>query len=271
MHKVRRFDITENKITRFLREGRGQGTGKDYKPWLTVRDLSSQGRSSRVYSALCQRHHELFSDIERSGLQYYLKEPGVVDIREQFPLDRKTTRKIAKKLGIPHPCHKGVEPYMTTDLLVFIQVGKVVKKVAVYVKPKEKLDDERTFEKMLIELVYWEDKGVDFVVFTEEEVQKVVSDNILWLSQAEPVEADFETLCIRSKTYQKLLEQHKNLKVTDLCKSLDQRYQQYRGEAYNEVKELIASGLFQIDFQKDFRDLRCGDVRAIQPLENNAA
>ena len=41
----RRFEMTENKIARFVREGRGTGDGIDYKPWLTVHDLSSLGRS----------------------------------------------------------------------------------------------------------------------------------------------------------------------------------------------------------------------------------
>ena len=37
----RRYGFDEEKITRFLKEGRGEGHGKDYQPWLTIQDVSS--------------------------------------------------------------------------------------------------------------------------------------------------------------------------------------------------------------------------------------
>ncbi len=33
----------ENKIKKYISEGRGQGVGKDYKPWITVHDFPSEG------------------------------------------------------------------------------------------------------------------------------------------------------------------------------------------------------------------------------------
>ena len=35
-------------IARRLKEGRGQGSEKSYKPWLTVRDVPSRGLSVRI-------------------------------------------------------------------------------------------------------------------------------------------------------------------------------------------------------------------------------
>lgn len=37
---------TEAKISRYLKEGRGQGELALYKPWLTVQDVPSMGRVS---------------------------------------------------------------------------------------------------------------------------------------------------------------------------------------------------------------------------------
>ncbi|MFN3898722.1 MAG: heteromeric transposase endonuclease subunit TnsA, partial [Acinetobacter junii] len=34
---------------KWIKDGRGDGELSSYKPWLTVRDLSSLGRSHRVY------------------------------------------------------------------------------------------------------------------------------------------------------------------------------------------------------------------------------
>jgi len=38
---------TQAKFERYLQEGRGEGSGKDYKPWHRVREVPSKGRSSR--------------------------------------------------------------------------------------------------------------------------------------------------------------------------------------------------------------------------------
>lgn len=39
----------ENKLKRFLREGRGQGEGQNYKPWVTVQDFPSKGRCGQCW------------------------------------------------------------------------------------------------------------------------------------------------------------------------------------------------------------------------------
>lgn len=50
-------NTTENK----LKKGIGQGHGKDYKPWLTVRDVPSQGLSTRVRGWKTGRVHHFLS------------------------------------------------------------------------------------------------------------------------------------------------------------------------------------------------------------------
>jgi hypothetical protein len=52
------------KFARWIKDGRGPGRGSDYKPWLTVRDVPSKGRSHRVFGHKSQRTHHLFSDLE---------------------------------------------------------------------------------------------------------------------------------------------------------------------------------------------------------------
>lgn len=42
-----RYDWTQAKFERYVKEGRGKGRGKDYKPWITIRDFPSVGRASR--------------------------------------------------------------------------------------------------------------------------------------------------------------------------------------------------------------------------------
>ena len=100
----RRYGIDEEKLARFLKEGRGQGTGANYLPWLTVQDVSSLGLSSRMHSRKTGREHHLLSKIE-AGLFLILDwSDSVVDIREQFPLDREEvfrTKKVDHQLQVP--------------------------------------------------------------------------------------------------------------------------------------------------------------------------
>lgn len=42
--------LSELQIARRIKDGRGQGVGKKYTPWLYVQDVPSEGRSHRVYS-----------------------------------------------------------------------------------------------------------------------------------------------------------------------------------------------------------------------------
>lgn len=73
-------------IERMIKEGRGNGIGKDYIPWIRIQDLASLGRVTRVKGIKTDRQHELLSDMERN--YFYLLEfsNNVVDIREQYPL-----------------------------------------------------------------------------------------------------------------------------------------------------------------------------------------
>ncbi|MFH1882322.1 MAG: heteromeric transposase endonuclease subunit TnsA, partial [Planctomycetota bacterium] len=61
---AKRYSNSEVTFQRWLKEGRGEGRRNEYKPWLTVRDLPSQGRSHRVFGHKSLRTHHLFSDLE---------------------------------------------------------------------------------------------------------------------------------------------------------------------------------------------------------------
>jgi hypothetical protein len=98
----RRYGIDEDKINRFTKEERGQGHGAEYLPWLTVQDVSSRGRSSRIHSDKTGREHHLLSDIETATFLVLDWSNAVTDIREAFPLDRDITRRIARAMGVRH-------------------------------------------------------------------------------------------------------------------------------------------------------------------------
>lgn len=102
-----RYGFDEAKIARFHKEARGEGFGFEYKPWLTVRDVPSRGRSHRLSGRVTGQIHHLLSDIERGAFLIYDFRDDVQDIREQFPLDLDRTQYIAEAAGIRHPVDRG--------------------------------------------------------------------------------------------------------------------------------------------------------------------
>lgn len=110
--------FSEAQFTKRINEGRGKGQHADYQPWLTVRDLPSQGRVHRVFGYKSKRTHHLLSDLELSVFLMLEWHYEITQIREQFPLERDTTRRLATAAGMSHPAVRGVEQYMSSDFLV---------------------------------------------------------------------------------------------------------------------------------------------------------
>lgn len=162
-----RYDIDEKRIAKWWAEGRGGGRGEDYRPWLRVQDLSSRGRSSRMPGRITGRTHELMSDLERAVLLEFDAMDGVLDIREQFPLPRESTMRIAGQAGIRHPAVRGVDIVMTTDFVVDFLDGRDRRSVAVAVKYASDLESKRTVEKLEVERRHWLGQGTRWVVVTE--------------------------------------------------------------------------------------------------------
>ncbi len=173
----------ESIYRRYIREGRGQGSGSCYKPWLTVRDFPSLGVVSRAKGQKTGRVYHLMSTSE-TNLFYSLDwSDNVLDIREQYPLSDLTFAiEIAERARIRYPYdNKSGFPYvMTSDFYVETTSGTVV----LSVKPAAELDKLRVLEKLEIERRYWKALNVKWELITEREINQTRSRNIEWLSQA---------------------------------------------------------------------------------------
>lgn len=73
-------DWTEEKLDRYMKEGRGQGSGRDYKPWIKVSDFSSDGRVSRILGWKTNREHHFMSDGETRLFYLFEWSNRIVDI-----------------------------------------------------------------------------------------------------------------------------------------------------------------------------------------------
>lgn len=99
--------LTQAQIDQRVKEGRGQGQGPDYKPFIYTRDVSSLGRSHRLPGSKTKRLHHLLSDLELAIFLTLDRSLRVTDIREQFPMRVEDTVRIAEELGLPHGKFQG--------------------------------------------------------------------------------------------------------------------------------------------------------------------
>jgi len=117
MRYVKMNDAT---VERFLKEGRGQGEGQHYKPWIYIGELPSSGRTGDPMGHKTGRPHQLLSQNEINFFNILEWASDVVDIREQFPLSRTHTLEVAREIGASHPYYPGTHDpaVMTVDFLV---------------------------------------------------------------------------------------------------------------------------------------------------------
>lgn len=182
----RKLEWTEKKIAKYIKEGRGSGEFSSYHPWLTIQDVRSDGRSHRIKGNKTNRIHHLLSDLERN--YFYLLEwaDNVIDIREQFPLEREETYAIAEEKGINHPIdkHTNTPIVLTSDFMITMRINGNIEYVVRTIKPSSLLNDKRVIEKFEIEREYWKQKGIDWGIVTEKEIPIQFVKNIMWVHGA---------------------------------------------------------------------------------------
>jgi hypothetical protein len=113
----------------------------------------------------------------------------VVDIREQFPLfPESATQDIAAFLGIRHPSYpcSHMPIVMTTDFLL-TRIDEAGKRflMAFSIKSADELrggSRKSVLAKLEVERRYWLGRGIPWHLFTSDEFNKIVIDNLEWLS-----------------------------------------------------------------------------------------
>jgi len=170
-------------FNKYMKEGRGQGVGADYIPWIQIQEFPSLGMVSRVSGTTTGRIHHLMSNLELSLFYLLDWSDDVLDIREQYPLtDIIKAVKIAENANIRYPYDlKSGFPYvLTSDFYLETKQGPMV----ISVKPSLELGKQRVREKLEIEHRYWTMHSIQWNIMTENEINRTKASNIEWLAQA---------------------------------------------------------------------------------------
>lgn len=248
-----RTSWSEKTYRRYLTEGRGQGTGPDYKPWLTIHSFPSNGTVSRIVGRTTGRIHHLLS---RNEEYYFLLldfSPDVLDIREQFPMKLESTISIARSIHVRHPRYPGCSfpSVMTTDFLITRKDGLHARTV----KMSDELDNPRIVQKFMIEREYWRMEGVDWAIVTEKQINRDKALNLKWLL-APP---DVEEMIVDADTRQAAgdlflsLYYDSNVPFPCIVGTVEDTFSLAHGSAVALMKRLILSGDIPADLGKRIR------------------
>lgn len=249
-----RYKWTEAKIWQWVREGRGQGAGANYKPWLRVSDVPSKGFSHRIWGELTHRVHHLLSHLEYQVYLWCLMQGGQCDIREAYPLNREDTRRIAKILGLAHPRYPGtrIDVVMTTDLLL-TRPGEPATYIALAVKPSSQLSDPRVIEKLAIERAYWLERAVTFYVVTEKDLPEVVMHNFERIRFAMNLAMNPSFTVTQARKLQHDLLGHISLRqwstYEEFCTEFDAKMGLETGDCHYLLTNLMGHGVLNFDME----------------------
>lgn len=258
----RNRNTTSRKIEKRIKEGRGQGEKENYRPWLTIHDVVSEGVSSRGrgWKTNTDRVHNFIS---RGELAYfYLAEwsPIVTDIREQFPLSLEHTTRIAERLGIRHPIDTKTKELfvMTTDFMLTVNINGKKQQWARTYKPINKIT-YRQLAKFEIERNYYLERGIDWGIVTDRDILWDFAKNIEFLHDAyyaEEINGVDETTIyyIASEILKEYSQNNKSLSNTTTKK--DMQLGLDSGTSLSIVRHMLATKRWSVDMYNPIKPTR---------------
>lgn len=175
----------QDKLERYLKEGRGKGEGSSYIPWILVTDFPSRGRVSRVVGLKTGRIHHLLSDFHAKAFYLLEWENSVLDIREYFPLHNlHETIKDTTNLNFDALKTKksGIEHIITSTFLLTVKdSNNKISYVARTLKTPNDLEKKYIIEKLALEMRFWDSQNISFKIITPSEVNTAKANNIKWV------------------------------------------------------------------------------------------
>lgn len=237
-------------VTRWLKAGYGQGEGAKYKPFLYVRDVPSRGTSTMVNSRITGRTHHYLSRQEYREHLLAEYDKSTIDIREQYALlPWEETLQTAKRLGIRPPTYPGTRTpqVMTTDLLLSKHRPDGIELVAVSVKLESDLTP-RNLEKLLIEKIYWNERGIHWRLATEKHRPEARVNNLDFFSLSLNYNFDPESTPSPEKFSRRFEKNHKpNLTFNEILKATATEFEIDNSIAHALLGKAVWNGASMID------------------------
>ena len=161
-----------------LKEGRGIISPAHYKAWKQAREAKSIGTASMIYDPIVGRTVHTLSEAETKVFWALRYKPEVIEIYDQFPMDRSEITAICHSIGIP-----AYSRVLSTDFLVHMEGDRYI---AISVKenrrefdPKKNKKYEQLIRRQAVEKIYWEKNyNIPFRIIFGDEISNVLANNI---------------------------------------------------------------------------------------------
>lgn len=160
-----------------LLEGRGRITDTHYAAWLQAREAKSIGTSSMIYDPIVGRTVHTMSEAETKVFWTLRYNPQVIEIFEQFPMDKDEVTAICRSLRIPSYNH-----ILSTDFLVQMTGDRYcavsVKENRSGFNPKNP-DYAKLVRRQAVEKIYWDKNyNIPFRILFGDDVSTVYANNV---------------------------------------------------------------------------------------------
>lgn len=194
-------------LAAMLREGRGQGHGENYLPWLQLSRRHLPKTSNAPYEYLYPlRRPGHFLSTNEWEVALFLLWSGVDDLREQFPLwpwahahplvgrhdyrgddgsdACKGLLEIASRYGLKHGVYPGSRiPYVATaDFCLTIKTGRSFTCILCAVKPENLFFDDaltaRDLNRLALQLKYCEVNKIKFLILSAGLIPETLRSNL---------------------------------------------------------------------------------------------
>jgi len=256
-----RYKQDDKTYAKRKKEGRGQGRFENYKPWLTVFDVASHGRSHRIPSFKLNRIVHVFSDLEAARVYQLERDPSVIDYHEQYPLNREKTLEIASRpeISFAHPNDKGFNIVMTTDFVVHYEDRVVAEQI----KPSSELVKPRVIEKITIEKTLWNDQNIEFLVKTEKDFPLALKKNLQWLHQPQWYKTPEHTLTDFAAEFMALFSRFPSDGIAEIAEYLELTTTLAKlpeGYGLTLLRELFAKHYLTFDLMTYFTQVKGKDI-----------
>lgn len=244
---------TKAKLERYMKEGRGEGSGKNYQPWIKIQNCPSNGRVSRLPGWKTNREHHLFSDNEKRLFYLFEWSDSVTDIKEQFPLrNLDLAMNIATEMGYKYPMHNDTPWVFTTDFMLSVKQGKRIVDKARTFKPVKELGKKSVAEKFELEKRYYERQGIDWGIITEKDIPMNLVKNVEWVHSSYKLEAnaemDVDELCEVANILKFKLQENDST-INRITNALDKDMNLETGTSLYLFRHLIANKKIIMDMQ----------------------
>lgn len=245
-----RYNLPPEKMARWLAEGRGQGVGLGYRPWLTVGDVPSTGLSYRIWGLITPRVHHLFSRNEEKYFLWLEWRKDVIDIREQYPLlPIEETIEIAMSLGVKHIRDRAgnLVPFTDDFVITFSTPNGPVNKVRA-IKPAAELNSDKVWAKFAVHQANWERRGVDWGVVPDTSVPTVMADNVRIIRNSRDIPACGQPLAAHiGRQLTCLIDRHPVVPIRHLTADCDKKFGCAPGTSLAVLWHLIAKRQLEVN------------------------